>query len=156
MEDEKKVGTEEVTEETTAIDEVEDSVVNDPEGAALDEEISDFGIAEATPEGSDIPVDVNLPDELLEEAKALEEEAASIDKLDNEPGVPDEAKLLMGTATVSAPNADGDIDVELIEDTDPIAVLGQEFETQTDDIADFLGDAIDDDDMDDASDEDEE
>lgn len=144
MEDEKIVETEEVVEETKELDAAEDAVVNDPEGSALEEEISGYGIAEATPEGSDIPVDVNLPDELLEEARALDDENAAIDKLDNEPGTPDEAKMLMGTATVSAPNADGDIDVEMIPDTDPEAVLNQEFETQTDDIADFLGDAMDD------------
>lgn len=144
MEDEKIVETEEVVEETKELDAAEDAVVNDPEGSALEEEISGYGIAEATPEGSDIPVDVNLPDELLEEAQALDDENAAIDKLDNEPGTPDEAKMLMGTTTVSAPNADGDIDVEMIPDTDPEAVLNQEFETQTDDIADFLGDAMDD------------
>ena len=144
MEDEKIVETEEVVEETKELDAAEDAVVNDPEGSALEEEISGYGIAEATPEGSDIPVDVNLPDELLEEAQALDDENAAIDKLDNAPGTPDEAKMLMGTATVSAPNADGDIDVEMIPDTDPEAVLNQEFETQTDDIADFLGDAMDD------------
>ena len=144
MEDEKIVETEEVVEETKELDAAEDAVVNDPEGSALEEEISGYGIAEATPEGSDIPVDVNLPDELLEEAQALDDENAAIDKLDNEQGTPDEAKMLMGTATVSAPNADGDIDVEMIPDTDPEAVLNQEFETQTDDIADFLGDAMDD------------
>ena len=144
MEDEKIVETEEVVEETKELDAAEDAVVNDPEGSALEEEISGYGIAEATPEGSDIPVDVNLPDELLEEARALDEENAAIDKLDNEPGTPDEAKMLMGTTTVSAPNADGDIDVEMIPDTSFEAVLNQEFETQTDDIADFLGDAMDD------------
>ena len=144
MEDEKIVETEEVVEETKELDAAEDAVVNDPEGSALEEEISGYGIAEATPEGSDIPVDVNLPDELLEAAQALDDENAAIDKLDNEPGTPDEAKMLMGTTTVSAPNADGDIDVEMIPDTDPEAVLNQEFETQTDDIADFLGDAMDD------------
>lgn len=144
MEDEKIVETEEVVEETKELDAAEDAVVNDPEGSALEEEISGYGIAEATPEGSDIPVDVNLPDELLEEAQALDDENAAIDKLDNEPGTPDEAKMLMGTATVSAPNADGDIDVEMIPDMTPEAVLNQEFETQTDDIADFLGDAMDD------------
>ena len=125
MEDEKIVETEEVVEETKELDAAEDAVVNDPEGSALEEEISGYGIAEATPEGSDIPVDVNLPDELLEEAQALDDENAAIDKLDNEPGTPDEAKMLMGTATVSAPNADGDIDVEMIPDTDPEAVLNQ-------------------------------
>ena len=144
MEDEKIVETEEVVEETKELDAAEDAVVNDPEGSALEEEIPGYGIAEATPEGSDIPVDVNLPDELLEAAQALDDENAAIDKLDNEPGTPDEAKMLMGTTTVSAPNADGDIDVEMIPDTDPEAVLNQEFETQTDDIADFLGDAMDD------------
>ena len=144
MEDEKIVETEEVVEETKELDAAEDAVVNDPEGSALEEEISGYGIAEATPEGSDIPVDVNLPDELLEAAQALDDENAAIDKLDNEPGTPDEAKMLMGTTTVSAPNADGDIDVEMIPDTDPEAVLNQEFETQTDDIADFLGDVMDD------------
>ena len=144
MEDEKIVETEEVVEETKELDAAEDAVVNDPEGSALEEEISGYGIAEATPEGSDIPVDVNLPDELLEAAQALDDENAAIDKLDNEPGTPDEAKMLMGTTTVSAPNADGDIDVEMIPDTDPEAVLNQEFETQTDDISDFLGDAMDD------------
>ena len=144
MEDEKIVETEEVVEETKELDAAEDAVVNDPEGSALEEEITGYGIAEATPEGSDIPVDVNLPAELLEEAQALDEENAAIDKLDNEPGTPDEAKMLMGTATVSAPNADGDIDVEMIPDTDPEAILSQDFETQTDDIADFLGDAMDD------------
>lgn len=144
MEDDKIVETEEVVEETKELDAAEDAAVNDPEGSALEEEITGYGIAEATPEGSDIPVDVNLPAELLEEAQALDEENAAIDKLDNEPGTPDEAKMLMGTATVSAPNADGDIDVEIIPDTDPEAVLSQDFETQTDDIADFLGDAMDD------------
>lgn len=144
MEDDKIVETEEVVEETKELDAAEDAAVNDPEGSALEEEITGYGIAEATPEGSDIPVDVNLPAELLEEAQALDEENAAIDKLDNEPGTPDEAKMLMGTATVSAPNADGDIDVEIIPDTDPEAALSQDFETQTDDIADFLGDAMDD------------